>query len=274
MSSNPDAYELMKPADGGAELDLYAELFDLEGLAQGQYGLEQLLEQAARFVVTAIPAADGAGITLLDQNRSQRPIEMFAASNHVVTQIERIQYETVHEGPCITAMRERRNVRSGSLGGEKQWPRFGPRVSRLGIHSTLAVPLMLPRRVIGAINIYARAKDAFNDEAVALSTQFAQPVAVAVHNAQLLSRALGASGKLRQAFESQRVIGQAIGLLMARRGYANDEAFNQLRAISQRDHRKLSLVAADLIEEHSRRTLRGRSPETGGLAARSVEPPR
>jgi hypothetical protein len=52
--------------------------------------------------------------------------------------IDEIQYLTLEEGPCITAALQGRTVRSGSLGGEKMWPRFGPRVGRLGVHSALS----------------------------------------------------------------------------------------------------------------------------------------
>lgn len=252
--------------DDDAQRVVRAELFDLEGLARGEYGLTDVLERVAAFAVEAVPGADGAGVTLLTTDQPHRPIEMFGASNELVAEIERIQYEMVHEGPCITAMQERRAVRSGSLGGEKQWPRFGPRVSRLGVHSTLALPLLLPTRVVGAINIYARAKNAFSDDAVALGVQFAQPAAVAVQNALHLSRALGVAGQLQQALESRRVIDQAIGLVMARRGCSAQEAFDQLRMISQRENRKLSRVAADLVEDATPRTRR--SPPR-----HSAEPP-
>ena len=264
MTQSPSNAGAELPAEqdsDGAEPDLRVELFDLEGMARGDHGLESLLERVATFATDVIPGADGASVTLMSQDRPDGPIEMFGASNELIAEIDRIQYEIVDEGPCITAARERRTVRSGSLGGESQWPRFGPRVSRLGIHSTLAVPLLLPTRVIGTINVYARAKNAFNDHAVALGTQFAQPAAVAVQNAQLLARALELAAQLQRALESRRTIDQATGLLMARRGYSSEQAFDQLRAISQREHRKLSLVAVELIEDHARRARRAQSAD-------------
>jgi GAF domain-containing protein len=251
--TDPPTGEHNEGTDGTDHL-LRAEFFHLDGLARGTHGLAELLELVARFAVDSIPGADGAGVTLLTGDRSDRPIEVTASSNDLVAQIEHIQYEMVQEGPCITAMEERRTVRSGSLGGEKEWPRFGPRVSRLGIHSTLAIPLVLPKQVVGAINVYARAKHAFSDHAMGLATQFAQPAAVAVHNAQLLARALELAGQLQRALESRPIIDRAVGVLMARRGYTSRQAFDQLRAISQREHRKLSQVAAQLVEEAGRKT--------------------
>ena len=98
------------------------------------------------------------------------------------------------------------------------WPRFGPRVGRLGIHSALSLPLLLPGQVVGAINVYARGKDVFDDHAAELGELFAAPAAVAVHNAQILTQALALTVQLQTALSSRPVIDQAIGLLRGRTG--------------------------------------------------------
>ncbi len=134
-----------------------------------------LLAQVAIFAAHAIPGADGAGVTLLRVDRPDNRVEALAASHPFVTQIDEIQYVTLNEGPCITAALERRTVRSGSLGGEKMWPRFGPRVGRLGVNSALSLPLLLPGQVVGAINVYAYGKDVFDDHATHIGELFAAP---------------------------------------------------------------------------------------------------
>ena len=63
------------------------------------------------------------------------------ASAPFVVQVDAIQYG-INEGPCITAAAEGRTMRSGSLSADRQWPRFGPRVGRLGVHSALSLPLV------------------------------------------------------------------------------------------------------------------------------------
>src|SRR4029077_17900183 len=138
------------------DADLQAGLVNLAGLVAGSLGLPELLAEVAAFAVGAIPGADGAGVTLLRLDRSDNMVAALASSAPFVAEIDEIQYVTLHEGPCITAALERRTVRSGSLGGEKMWPRFGPRVGRLGVHSALSLPLsLLSGQVIGAINVYA-----------------------------------------------------------------------------------------------------------------------
>lgn len=100
-------------------------------------------------------------MTLLRVDRPDDRVQALAASAPFVRNIDELQYELLEEGPCITAALERRTVRSGSLGGERRWPRFGPRVGRLGVHSVLSLPLLLLGQVVGAINVYAHGKDAF-----------------------------------------------------------------------------------------------------------------
>ena len=172
------------------DADLQAGIGDLAGLVAGSLGLPELLAEVATFAVRAIPGADGAGVTLLRLDRPDNIVAALASSAQFVADIDEIQYVTVREGPCITAALERRTVRSGSLGGEKLWPRFGPRAGRLGVHSALSLPLLLPDQVVGAINVYAHDKDVFDQHAAELGELFAKPAAVAVHNARVLDDAL------------------------------------------------------------------------------------
>lgn len=229
--------------------DLQSSLADLAGLVTGAMGLEGLLGQVASLAAHAIPGADGAGVTLLRVEGPVSRVEALATSHPFVAEIDEIQYITLNEGPCITAALERCTVRSGSLGGEKLWPRFGPRVGRLGINSALALPLLLPGHTVGAITVYARGKNVFDDRAVAIGELFAAPAAVAVHNAGVLAQALALTTQLQAALLSRPVIDQAIGVVRARSGCTSEEAFARLRDISQREHTKLVDVAQQLVDE-------------------------
>jgi GAF domain-containing protein len=191
-----------------------------------------------------------------------------AASDAFVSVIHRIQCVTVKEGPCITAALERRTVRSGSLGGGKMWPRFGPRVGQLGVHSALSLPLLLPGQVVGAINAYARTKDVFDEHAAELDELFAAPAAVAVHNAQLLAQAKTLATQLQTALSTRAVIDQAVGLLRGRTGGTAEEALRRPRAISRHDHMKLADVAQHIVDEAVRREWRF-SCSAGRIIARS-----
>ena len=233
--------------------DLRAGIDALAGLLAGSLALPELLAQVAAFTCRAIPGADGAAVTLLRVDVTDTAVAALAASAPFVAAIDEIQYVTLDEGPGITAVRDRRPVRSGSLGGEKQWPRFGPRVGRMGVHSVLALPLLLPDRVVGAISVYSYAKDVFDDHAEELGELFARPAAAAVHNAQVLTDAHALNAQLQLALTTRPVIDQAIGIIRARTGRTAEDAFVQLQGMSQSQHRKLADVAALVVDEAVRR---------------------
>jgi GAF domain-containing protein len=235
------------------DADLQAGIAGLANLVTGSLGLDELMSRVATFATGAIPGADGAGVTLLDVVGGEQRVSAVAASHRFVAEIDEIQYVTVKEGPCITAALERRTVRSGSLGAERRWPRFGPRVGRLGVHSALSLPLILPDHVIGAINVYAHGKDVFDERAVQLGELFAGPAAVAVHNAQVLAQARTLAAQLERALRTRPMIDQAIGLVRARTGASSEEAFSRLREISQTEHTKLAEVAQRIVDDAVRR---------------------
>jgi GAF domain-containing protein len=239
------------------EVELAASLTGLAGLLSGHRALEDTLVRVAEFAVQAIPGADGAGLTLLEADRPQTVV----ATAEFVRGVDDVQY-SLKEGPCVSAVAERRTFTSGNLGGEPQWPRFGPRVGRLGVHSALSLPLLLPDRVVGALNVYAHGRDVFDETAVRMGELFAPHAAVSVFNAQMLAQAERLVGQLQEALTSRAEIDHAIGVMMSRSGGTATEAFEALRAMSQSRSVKLAAVAHEVVGEATRRAR-----------ARHTEPP-
>ena len=222
----------------------------LAGLSQlsASLGLEGMLTRVATYAVRAIPGADGAGLTLLEKDRA----DIIVKSAEFVRVIDDIQYG-VGEGPCISAAAEAATMRSGSLGGDRRWPRFGPRAGRAGVHSVLSFPLITPGGVVGAMNVYAHAKDAFDERAEQLGEIFATPAAITVHNAQILAQTERLAGRLQAALTNRALIDQAIGILRSRSGGTAEEAFDRLRQLSQHEHAKLAAIAENMVREAVRR---------------------
>ncbi len=169
-----------------------------------------------------------------------------------VKQVDDIQYG-LREGPCISAAATGQVMRSGSLAGDPRWPRFGPRVGRLGVHSVLSLPLRTPDGVLGAMNVYARPKEAFDDRAERIGTAVRRAAAIAVQNAQILAQAQRLTAHLQAALTNRAVIDQAIGIIIGRTGTTPDGALDRLRTISQAEHLKLSVVATRIVQEAARR---------------------
>jgi GAF domain-containing protein len=228
--------------------DLRESVAALSRLATGPLELTEVLTRVAEYATAAIPGADGAGLTLLEQGHA----DTIVASAPFVAAVDDIQY-AIKEGPCITAALQGCTVRSGELGRDSQWPRFGPSVGRLGVHSALSLPLLIGDRVVGAMNVYARAPNAFDDHAAVIGELFAVPAAIAVQNALVLAQAKRLTRQLQDAMTSRAVIDQALGIMMSRAGGTASEAFDRLRLRSQADNLKLRDVAQRVVNEAVRR---------------------
>ncbi len=241
--------------------DLRESLAALSQLATAQLQFTEVLSRVAEFAVLAIPNADGVGLMLAEA----RHAEQVVASAPFVAEVEAVQLG-IEEGPCITAMDEARVVRSGSLGSDPQWPRFGPAVGDLGVRSALAVPLRRDDEVLGAMNVYSHQVDAFDEHAVVLGEMFAVPAAIAVHNAQVLAHAKLVAIRLEVALTQRSVIDQAIGILIGRAGCTAQEASDVLRRLAE-GREDLHDTALRVVEETVHRVKP--DPDPAGSAQRA-----
>lgn len=139
---------MVSPYNDPNGLPLRRSLSDLSFLLVRERGLAVILSDIAVYAASAIPGADGVGVTVLE---AQRP-PVIAASTDFVRAVDKIQYG-IGEGPCIDAVRVRRTQVCGSLRGDSRWPHFGPRAGRLGVHSALSLPLLVFDQPVGALNV-------------------------------------------------------------------------------------------------------------------------
>jgi GAF domain-containing protein len=249
----PEQAELSTTQREADEIDLHAGLRALAGMVADAGGVFELLSEVAEFAAHAIPGVDGAGVALIDASKGRPKLQTVSATAVFVHEIDAVQYKELHEGPCITCMQTRRVAVSGSLGGDSRWPHFSGRVARMGVHSALALPLIVGDYVIGAINCYANGHDAFGEHAVRLGSRFAGSAAVSIHNAELLAGARARAHQLEHALVHRAVIDQAVGIIRSRAGVSSEVAFSRLVQMSQNENVKLRVVAERLVEESVRR---------------------
>ena len=233
--------------------DVVTALRDLAALVSNVDRLEDMLTAVAEYATAAIPAAVGAGATLIEDLGTAPSVLAWGVTDPLVREIDHLQYEICHEGPCLTAMQTQRAQVSGSLGSDHRWPRFGGRVARLRVHSALSLPLISRGSVVGALNLYAHDRDAFTEHALRLGERYAGPAAVSVGNLQLLHAAHHRASHLQAALTSRAVIDQAIGIVRSRSGGSAQEAMDRLRQISASEGVKLAVIAERLVAEAVRR---------------------
>jgi PAS domain-containing protein len=198
-----------------------------------QEGLAATLEQIARQALTAVPASDEAGVTLL---RAGRMTETPARTGELAAACERLQCE-LGEGPCFDAVNDARVIQVRDVANDRRWPRFAAHAARLGVGSILAAPLVTPREVVGALNLYARGVGLFDAEDEVVSAAFALHAGIAMSHAEL-------EAGLRSGLATREEIGRAVGILMERHRVTAAQGFDLLVRASQHSHRKVRDIAA------------------------------
>lgn len=203
--------------------------------------LDATLERVSRIAVEVIPGCAHAGISFVERGS----VTTRAASDDLPRDIDSAQYET-DQGPCLDAIREHEVVWTDDLTTEERWPDFAATAAEFGIRSMLSFRLFDGRKVLGALNLYAPRRRAFDDESRSTGAVLSAHASVAIVRAN-------DERHLRAALESRDLIGQAKGMLMATEGMSAGEAFDRLLRSSQHLNRKLVDVAGEL-------TLTGQLP--------------
>jgi GAF domain-containing protein len=150
------------------------------------------------------------------------------------------QYDT-GLGPCLDAVYEQQTVRLADMTAEDRWPEFTRRATHLGVRSMLSFQLYVEQDNLGALNLYSRDTNAFDDESEHVGLLFATHAAVAMSGAQQQEQ-------LSRAAAVRDLIGQAKGILMERHKLTADQAFTLLVGASQTTNTKLVDVARHLTE--------------------------
>ncbi|MGH4016166.1 MAG: ANTAR domain-containing protein [Pseudonocardiaceae bacterium] len=202
---------------------------------------KQTWARIVKAAVQTVPGCNHAGISLVHRHGR---IDTRAASDDIPPAVDAIQYE-VGQGPCLEAIQEHQSYLIFDLMTEHRWPPFSHRAAEeTGVRSMLSFRLFVGEDTLGALNLYSRDVDAFDEVGRAIGAILAAHAAVAMSTARDRERA----EHLEQALESNREIGMAMGVLMASGLQTRKQAFELLRRASQRLNVKLRDVAAGVVE--------------------------
>ena len=196
------------------------------------------------------------GLTLEIDSRLATPV----FTDEDAPEVDAEQYRS-GAGPGLDAYRHARPYRIDSTREERRWPEFAAACVTRGILSTLSLPIGSAGEVVGAVNFYARDERAFGASDEEVAARFAVQAATVIVNTRAYWDARELGEQLTEALASRVVIERAKGVLMAA-GHTGDEAFDLLRRASQRENRKVRLVADDVVAEAERRARSRREPAT------------
>lgn len=238
---------LTQPSPQDGDLDpataLESLTFDTAGVLESIEELSDYLERVVHSVRRVVDGCDEVGVTILSNDRPHT-----AAYSTVQTlEIDAVQY-ALDEGPCLDAARTREEQRVDDLSiDDGRWPAFAQATRQDGMRSLFAVPLVSGDECVGALNLYAWERDAFDGFDAALVRIAARRCADAVVAVKQLDGMRRLAGQLEQAMASRAVIEQAKGVIMALRGIPEHEAFEVLRKTSQDRNIKVRVLAEQVI---------------------------
>jgi GAF domain-containing protein len=207
----------------------------------------ETLNQVANLSVVTIEACDFAGIFLVKGGE----LETTAHTDPHVVEIDELQ-QHFGQGPCLDAVAHGITVYADELAGDPRWSEFGPEAVARGIRSVLAVPLLGDGSTVGALNLYARFRQAFGVVDRARGLLLAALGGLAASAARTHEHEARRAENLHAALGTRELIGQAQGILIERERITADQAFGILRQASQHLNIKLREVAQNLVDTGER----------------------
>ena len=230
----------------------------LSRLSLRELSMDGLLQTVADLAKTAMPGNPETSVLLLVKDRPTTVV----STGQLAVDLDERQYERGH-GPCLHAARTGELTEIADTRTDGRWPDYLPRAVRRGNLSSLSVPLVIDEdeQVSGALNIYARRTDAFDDDSRSVATRFGPYAAVATGNTYAHQSARDMADDLQLALESRAVIDRANGVLVERYKLTPDQAFQLLAQASMHANRKVRDVADDLVRTGE---LPGASPPGDG----------
>lgn len=214
---------------------LATQLSEFARTAQQQRDPHTTLREIVRAAIELVPGCDEGSISVV---LGRRTVTSEAAASELPQVVDRLQER--FGGPCFDAVYEQETVRVADMATEVRWPEFTRGALQAGAAGMLAFQLYVEGDNLGALNLFSREANAFDDESEHVGLMFASHAAVAYASAQQQER-------MTRAVATRQVIGQAQGILMERHKLTGDQAFAVLVRASQHNNIKLRDVAEKLV---------------------------
>ncbi len=213
-------------------------------LLRTQRSLPARLETVVAIVRRTIPACDAAGICLLVDGQPTSA----AVSDRLAVEVDLVQYQT-GEGPCLDAIRYANVIRVDVMERDGRFSRIAPGALAVDVNSVLSVPLEARGRAVGALNMYSHAPDAFDDQTERAVRPLADYAAEVIGTSPLYAYSLDMVEGLVETLESQALIAQATGVIMATEELTGEEALDRVRSLALASGEPMRIVAERVLAE-------------------------
>lgn len=172
--------------------------------------------------------------------------ETACRTDDIAQAADHAQYQAGH-GPILEAIATGEPYCLTDTRHAGRWLGLGTTLAHLKVYGALSVPLgeAMPdgNPVAASLNLYANAAGAFSATSLLVATMLAAHAGPRWETACSAARVTN----LERALANRTTIGAAVGILMAHHTLSHDEATERLREISHRSNRRVSDLAADIV---------------------------
>ncbi|MEW9533641.1 ANTAR domain-containing protein [Microbispora sp. NPDC049125] len=157
----------------------------------------------------------------------------------------------LREGPSREALSTGRQVVVADVMRDPRWPRYAATAVRHGVRSVLVLPIQVEGAIV-IVGLYGVRPGVFTagDSLMAL---LREQVTVALANIWEYDDVLTGAAQMQEALAGRSVIDQAKGIIMSQSGCSAEEAFAELRRVSQHHQVKVADLAKLLVTEHQQK---------------------
>jgi GAF domain-containing protein len=232
----------MSSNDGPNRANPAEAMEQLGRLALRENTMKSLLQSVAELTKEVMPGDPESSVSLLINDKPSTVV----STGRLAVDCDESQYGRGY-GPCLHAASTGELVEIANARTETRWRDYMQRAVEHGALSSLSVPMPINEGIGGALNIYAREPDAFDEDGRSIATRFAPYAAVAAANMYAYEDARDMAENYERALESRAVIDQAKGILMERYELTADLAFQALARVSMQTNTKVRDVADTLV---------------------------
>jgi len=203
----------------------------------------EIYDAVCRTAVSVVPGCDHACVTTM---RAGRRTVCEAASDETARRFDHFEGET-GEGPCLDAILTEEFELDPDISERTAWPRLAERtLAELPIRGVAGYRIITGEQKVGALNLLSDTPGALTDDSATIGAIVAAFASVAL-TAATEQRTVES---LRNALDSNREIGKAIGILMTTHHISDDDAFAMLREASNRLNVRLGELARQVVDSH------------------------
>jgi transcriptional regulator with GAF, ATPase, and Fis domain len=208
---------------------------------------EQTVETALQLITSlardTLAGSLGSGVTLLRPDG--RPTTS-ASTDPLIDDLDRLQYG-LEEGPCLAAWAGSTVIKADDLAAEERWPLWSPQAVALGVRSVLSASMDAGGTSWGAIKVYAKSAEAYDERAEDLLSRLADQAAIFVSNVHIAQSAKRIGDDVKTTLRTRDVIATATGIVMARKGLDHDRAYRQLASLARSARIPLKELAERMV---------------------------